>query len=175
MALFRKLANKDFEALHSYLNELSVISKSRFGPHGFEINDIVRILSDHAAYKGYIAVNEPSGEIIGYTIVKMGYLDHDAPRLIGHGFYPNHETDCTLAPSVADAWQGKGLGSQLFKFVASDLQLMRIERIILWGGVQAHNPAAIALYKKFGFREIGRFEYHSENLDMVLDLLPQLV
>jgi ribosomal protein S18 acetylase RimI-like enzyme len=170
MTLFRRLNGGDFFALHSYLMGLSATSRSRFGPHGFELDDIKNTFYDTNIFKGYIAVNEANGNIIAYTIVKVGFLDHDAPRLLSFGFSPDNLTDCTLAPSVSDAWQGKHIGSQLFEFVKTDLRTNGIKRIILWGGVQVQNVAAVVFYRKHGFMELGRFEYHGENLDMVLEL-----
>ncbi len=64
---------------------------------------------------GYIAVEENTGKIIAYAILKKGYLEHDRQRLDSYGLQTDHQTDCTYAPSVADDWQGRGIGTALFQ------------------------------------------------------------
>ena len=54
----------------------------------------------------------------------------------------------------------------------SDLVTNKIERIILWGGVQMDNERAINYYKKIGFETIGQFTYNGENYDMIF-LIPE--
>ena len=79
--------------------------------------------------------------------------------------------DCTMAPSVADKWQSRGLGSTFFQYVANQLKTAeKLERIILWGGVQSTNNKAIGFYRKLGFRVLGEFTHNGNNFDMALDL-----
>ena len=39
--------------------------------------------------------------------------------------------------------------------------------MILWGGVQASNAAALRFYEKMGFRVLRGFDYEGGNWDMV--------
>lgn len=104
--------------------------------------------------------------MIAYAIIRVGYLEHDNPRLSSYGLQLNHQTDSTFAPSVADDWQGKGLGKELFAFILPELSARGINRIILWGGVQSNNERAVRYYQKLGFQSLGHFEYHGMNTDM---------
>lgn len=83
----------------------------------------------------------------------------------------SNTSDCTFAPSVADAWQSCGVGNSLFQFILSSLKATEVKRIILWGGVQIDNEKAVNYYKKNAFKTLGQFYYNGENYDMVLDVL----
>jgi len=166
--LLRRLAMGDVDKLLIYLEQLSAETKRRFGPHQFDKQSIADLYTAREACLGYIATVGEAGEIVAYSIIKPGYLEHDSYRLRSYGFTPHSETDCTFAPSVADAWQSQGVGDRLFHFILADLKSIGIKRIILWGGVQRDNSKAVNFYKKHGFQTLGKFEYYGWNYDMVL-------
>lgn len=169
--IIRSLDTSDFENLFIYLNQLSLTTRKRFGPHAFDRGSIIDFYRDlHATKLGYIALNIETGEIVAYAIIKTGYLDHEIERLQAYGLKLNPLTDCAFAPSVADKWQGKGIGNQLLHFIINDLKTRNIKRILLWGGVQADNERAIRYYQKNDFVQIGQFEYNGLNNDMILHL-----
>lgn len=168
--IFRRLKTEDFPGLSAYLMNLSPETKHRFGPHSYDLQAITDLYQNSTEYRGYIALDDDTSTIIAYTIIKKGYLEHDCPRLKSYGFIPDHTTDCTIAPSVADAWQSLGIGNQLFHFIISDLRVAGINRIILWGGVQCDNGKAVNFYKKNSFNCLGQFEYYGQNFDMVCEL-----
>ncbi len=157
-------------ALSAYLNQLSPLSRSRFGPHGYEIASLEQFFFRPGAPSAFVARESTYHQIIAYALLKRGFLDHDAPRLQSYGLRLDAATDATFAPSVADAWQSKGIGSALLEYIIHEARKEGIHRIILWGGVQSGNPQAVRLYQKFGFRTLGSFEYYGENLDMVLEI-----
>jgi ribosomal protein S18 acetylase RimI-like enzyme len=165
----RRLNSNDFDNLFDYLQNLSAETKKRFGPHNFDKQSIIDFY-DLNTNLGYIAHTVDTKEIIGYSIIKIGYLVHDAKRLESYGITLNNKTDCTFAPSVADLWQSCGIGNTLFRFILSDLMTTEIERIILWGGVQMDNERAVNYYKKNGFKTLGQFAYNGENYDMIYNV-----
>ncbi len=168
--LLRKLIPDDFDKLTEYLEHLSPETKSRFGPHPFDKDSIVGFYENSDKNIGYVVQESETKEIIAYSIIRLGYLEHDAPRLQSNGLTPDHKTDCTFAPSVADEWQSMGIGNHLFQFILSELKANGIGRIILWGGVQCSNEKAVNFYKKNGFKTLGQYEYHGWNFDMVLEI-----
>ena len=168
--LLKRVQPNDFDKLAYYLQHLQPETTRRFGPHSFDRETIGGLFENTEKYLGYIALDMDSNEVIAYSIIKTGFLEHDSFRLSSYGLTLDAETDCTFAPSVADAWQSLGVGGCLFQFMLSDLKTLGIKRIILWGGVQCSNARAVNYYLKNGFTTLGRFEYNGENYDMVLDL-----
>jgi diamine N-acetyltransferase len=169
--LLRKLANNDIDKLSHYLQNLGSESVKRYGPHGFDIQSISELYQNPDQYSGYIAEDPESSEIIAYSVIKTGYLEHDGNRLQSYGLIPDEKTDCTLAPSVADQWQSQGVGNSLFHFMRSDLKAKGFRRIILWGGVQSTNQKAVNYYLKNGFIKLGQFEHNGMNDDMILEIV----
>jgi diamine N-acetyltransferase len=162
----RKLISTDLDGLLHYLHHLSAETKSRFGPHPFNREAVIDFYNN-PLHHGYVAEDAETNEIIAYAVIKTGYLEHDKPRLQSYHIEPNSKTDCTFAPSVADAWQGFGTGNSLFGFILSQLRAQGFARIILWGGVQAGNQHAVHYYQKNGFVTLGQFEYNGPNYDMI--------
>lgn len=166
--LLKKLQEQDFYLLFQYLDHLSPETKRRFGPHPFDLDSITAFYKTADLHWGYIGLDQATNQIIAYAIVKLGFLQHDAERLKSYGLILSQQTDCTFAPSIADDWQGQGIGNELLSFIINDLQHhSKIKRIILWGGVQADNIKAVKFYQKNGFEIIGAFEYNGSNFDMV--------
>lgn len=168
--LYRRITADDLGNLVLYLNQLSPDSRKRFGPHTFDLHTLRKIYENANDHIGYIAVEENTEKIIAYAVLKKGYLEHDSQRLNSHGLQPDHQTDCTYAPSVADQWQGRGIGTGLFKYILSDIEKMPFRRIILWGGVQADNERAVRYYQNNGFTILGEFQYNGNNFDMLYNL-----
>jgi GNAT superfamily N-acetyltransferase len=166
----RRLSPEDFGILYDYLQNLSAESKKRFGPHSFERQAIADFYQHSEEHLGYVAIDNTTHEIIAYAILKIGFFEHDRFRLEGCGLKLDSRTDCNYAPSVADAWQGCGLGNAMFQQIKSDLSAKGIRRMILWGGVQSDNEKAIRFYRKNGFQTLGTFAYHGWNEDMILDI-----
>lgn len=166
----RKLNSDDYDNLCDYLDKLSIETRKRFGPHPFERNSIIEFYRNDL-HTGYIAQDTETSEIVAYSIIKIGFLEHDVFRLQSYGLKLDHKTDATFAPSVADNWQSQGIGNALFQFIIADLKLFEINRVILWGGVQADNHKAVNYYRKNGFQALGKFHYNGLNYDMVFQLI----
>lgn len=168
-AFLRVLTPGDYPLLSHYLENLSEESKRRFGPHPFDLPAVEQFHLSHSDVTGYIATGA-GGEIIAYALIKQGYADGDLPRLTGYGIEPQPATDCSFAPSVADAWQSCGLGTSIFGFIHNDCRHKGFKRMFLWGGVQSTNLKAVRYYGKLGFFTLGQFEHNGPNNDMLLSL-----
>lgn len=164
----KRLHPADHAALSVYLQKLSPETKRRFGPHPFDLQSITTFF-ETPEHLGFVAYDVASTAIVAYALVKIGYLEHDRARLESYGLTLDSRLDATFAPSVADAWQGQGLGPQLFQFVLTALKQQQVQRVILWGGVQLDNHHAVQFYGKNGFRTLGQFSYGGENLDMICE------
>jgi len=167
--LLRKLGWDEYAALYDYFQQFSPELRKRFGAHFFDLQSIIDFYKT-SSHLGYVADEVSTSKIIGYAIIKLGFLKHDQERLESYGLSLSSTTDCIYAPSVTDRWQGLGVGYNLFRFVVTEMRKMKIERMILWGGVQSDNKQAIDFYQKIGFKKIGEFEHQGLNYDMILTL-----
>ncbi len=61
-----------------------------------------------------------------------------------------------LSIIVAPKWRARGLGAALLRAGFDDLQTTPVERMFL--EVDEANGSAIALYRRFGFKEVGKRE-----------------
>lgn len=168
--LLRKLIPHDIDKLTGYFQKLGPETLKRYGPHGFDKQSLFELYKNAGYHTAYIAEDAETSEIIAYSVILSGYLEHDSFRLQSYGLTLSHKTDGTFAPSVADEWQSLGVGNSLFHFMLADLKLNGIKRIILWGGVQSDNQKAVNYYLKNGFRMLGEFEYNGRNYDMILEI-----
>lgn len=162
--------DQDEDALLAYLLALSDSTRKRFGPHVFNRETLQQIFTIPSAYLGLLAREIGKSPVIGYCLVKNGLPDHDLPRLKAYGFNPMPGYDFIFAPSVADDWQGAGLGTVMLHHLVRHFSKVQPARFILWGGVQADNAPAVQFYRKNGFRELGTFEHNGLNYDMCLTL-----
>lgn len=169
LVFIRRLQLTDIENLYTYLQNLSDESKSRFGPHKFDLETLYEFYSSNLNL-GYVALSFDTHDIIAYAIIKIGYLEHDKNRIEAYGLKLSQQCDLTFAPSVADSWQGYGVAYHLFDYIRSDIAIGEAKRIILWGGVQMDNERALKYYKRIGFKKIGQFTYNGENYDMIYNL-----
>ena len=140
-ALLRPLTPKDTGILGSYFLSLSDETKRRYGPHPFDqaTADKLCAENDYAHTIRMLAVTGQGANehVVAYFILVLGVGEDDASRYAKLGMILNAATDCTLAPSVADAYQDKGVGSLMMKHVLETTRRLSKQRMVLMGGVQA--------------------------------------
>jgi L-phenylalanine/L-methionine N-acetyltransferase len=93
-------------------------------------------------------------------------------RVVGHltaareeGMATRHVA--TLGMAVASDWRGRGVGSALMAEAIRWGRAVGVEKLAL--SVYPGNEAALALYRKYGFREEGRLTGHSKKAVGYLD------
>jgi ribosomal protein S18 acetylase RimI-like enzyme len=166
----RRLSSNDLDDLLYYLDNLSLEIKKRFGPHQFDRQSVIDFYDYSDIHWGYVVQTIDTNKIIAYCIIKLGYLESDYNRFLSYGIKLDSKIDCEFAPSVADKWQGCGIGNKLFYFILEDLKKTGVKRIVLWGGVQADNEKAVHYYRKHNFKLLGQFSHNGENFDMLLEI-----
>lgn len=154
-------------ALSHYLHQLSTATKQRFAPHGFDEEDILQLYEHPSSVVGFTATEALSTQIIAYAIINLNLPEYEALRLRSYGIEVN-EHNALFAPSVADAWQGAGVGTIMLQYVKEAVKKFGVNRLFLWGGVQSSNEQALRYYQKQGFERLGSFEYNGQNEDMML-------
>ena len=167
----RLLLATDDERLGRYFEGLSQATRGVYGPHPLNREEGLRLCReiDYGHTLRFVALD--GEEIVGYFILQLGTRPNDEERYAAHGTPLDPATGCTLAPSVADAWQERGLGSALFPHVCEAARNLGFGRMVLMGGVRADNPRAVHFYEKFGFYRVADFQSSdTNNHDMVLEL-----
>ena len=172
---FRPLRTDQAAELGAYFTGLSQATRRVYGPHPFDqetADGFCATLDSSRTLRMLVWVEEENVErIVAYFVVELGVRAGDRRRYEALGFALYDETDCTLAPSVADAYQSQGLGSLMMQHLLGLLPRLGRRRMLLWGGVRADNPRAVHFYTKFGFRRVGDFEAGgTNNYDMIADL-----
>ena len=173
-ACLRPLSANDGGILGEYFLGLSKTTRGFYGPHPFDQATADKICGEirHPETLRLLATIEPGNQerIVAYFLVFFGILDGDRPRYNKLGISLDQNTDCTLAPSVADAFQNTGVGSLVMTHLTKLLRRCGRKRVVLWGGVQERNERGVRFYKKFGFQKIGEFMSKNNNYDMIADL-----
>lgn len=172
--MVRTAYKADAGQLTEYYQKLSDLSKQRFAPHDFSIDYLLNHIIDHPNYLALIAEDRYTKEVIGYAVCQLYLFDYDIERwsnydshLIGIDFPKKY---ACFAPSVLDAFQHAGIGSQLLKHMKQLLVEKGYTHIMLWGGVKCDNIKAVQYYIKNGFEMVGHFDYQGGNYDMLLKI-----
>ncbi|MER7722934.1 GNAT family N-acetyltransferase [Streptomyces sp. NPDC096323] len=175
--VFRPLAHGDAGHLARFLAGLSPESRrlSTFDGYGL---DTARELCDAIARydKLRLVVEEAaSGRIVGLLEFSLGLHPSDLARYRKAGVPLIEGTDCRFGPTLADDYQGRGVGTLLFPLVTEVARRFGRKRVILLGGVLTDNFRALRYYEKNGFEAVGTFTGPggASSLDMILALGPE--
>jgi ribosomal protein S18 acetylase RimI-like enzyme len=172
--LFRPLAMDDTKLLGVYFINLSAETRDMFGPHPFDQKTADRLCEelDPRETLRMIGISEMEGRprVVGYFLLRFGIPEGTIQRYRGFGFDLDDAQDCLIAPSVADDYQDRGLGSLLFRETIEIARREGRRHVVLMGGVRSVNERGIYFYEKFGFVIAGEFESRGNNFDMYLTL-----
>lgn len=163
--ILRSLRGDDSAALGAYFDALSTESKSCFRPHPLTPAAAGDVCAAGQSTTLRLVI-EKAGGIIAYFIVEPEVPVHEAARYRAAGIELESGKDYLFAPSVADAYQDRGIASLAMP------HLMRLAReagarsLVLMGGTQATNARALAFYEKFGFERHGGYQTEVYNHDM---------
>ncbi|MET9949951.1 GNAT family N-acetyltransferase [Streptomyces sp. NPDC006339] len=156
-----------------FLGDLSGDSRRLSTFDGYDLATASELCDAIARYDKLRLVLEevPSGRIVGLFEFSFDLHTEDIARYREAGIRLA-ATDCRFGPTLADDYQGRGVGTQVFPLVTDVARRFGRKRIILWGGVLADNPRAIRYYQKNGFQAVGPFTGADgvRSLDMILDL-----
>lgn len=172
----RSLESGDVDIFGDYLLGLSERTRSRFRPHPLD-RATAEALCANIDYSETIRLVATSGsgqqeEIIAYFVLLLGVREAEVERYQRADIRLDPASDCTLAPSVGDGYQDRGLGSLMMRHLIAVARRLGRRNMVLMSGTHETNPRAIHFYKKHGFKVIGTFENPPgfENYDMYLQL-----
>jgi RimJ/RimL family protein N-acetyltransferase len=108
-------------------------------------------------------------KIVGLLEFSFDIPPSDLERFARYGTTLSSATDCRFGPTLADAYQDKGIGTQVLQPMLDIAKQFGRQRMILFGGVLADNSRAIHFYEKNGFTKAGQFENSDGHacLDMI--------
>ncbi|MFG2394980.1 GNAT family N-acetyltransferase [Streptomyces lavendulae] len=171
--VFRPLTHTDADHLAAFLEGLSAESRRLSTFNGYDLAAARELCDAIARYdKLRLVLDEvPSGRIVGLLEFSLDLHSADIARYRRAGIRLA-ATDCRFGPTLADDYQGNGVGTQVFPLIADVARRFGKKRIILLGGVLADNSRAIRYYEKQGFQTVGAFTGADgvRALDMILDL-----
>jgi ribosomal protein S18 acetylase RimI-like enzyme len=169
----RLLAADDATRLGDYFVSLSAETRRRYGPHPFDYPTAADFCANlkPAETQRYVALNAED-QIIAYMILQMSVGEGEIKRYAAQGIALDSGRDCLLAPSLADAYQNRGIGTPIARQVIASAQGQGRRYLVLMGGVRAYNALGIRFYQKLGFQHVCDFEHPAGvmNHDMKLDL-----
>jgi GNAT superfamily N-acetyltransferase len=173
---FRLLEASDAPILGDYFVGLSEDTKRRYGPHPFDQVTADQLCAgiNYADTMRWVVTLPVGGteQVIAYFLLVPGTGQSEQQRYAALGIPLDSAQDCTLAPSVADAYQNTGLGSRLMPHLKGVARGLGFRRMVLMGGVFVYNERAVHFYEKHGFRKVGGFEHTSgmPSYDMIMEL-----
>jgi GNAT superfamily N-acetyltransferase len=190
--VLRLLRPDDAPTLGAYFLSLSAATRRVYAPHPFDLPTAERLCAqlDPTSALRFVAIahdparpaqppvpeapaNLGQTSIIAYIIIGLTAGASEIQRYAAAGICLDPATTCSLAPSVADAYQSKGVGSVLMEPILCWLRQLGYRQMVLQGGVRAENARAQRFYGKLGFRRVGDFVTQGQvaNHDMMLALV----
>jgi len=170
----RLLGPGDLELLGQFFTGLSEATRQLYAPHPFNFETARQLCAeiDNTLVMRFIALShrDDAPQIIAYFIVWPGSNESEERRYAERNTPLDSAITCTLAPSVADDYQSKGVGTSLMPDILKIMRQLGKRQMVLAGGTRAINHRAIRFYEKNGFRKIGDFESSGNNHDMLLEL-----
>lgn len=146
--IIRRAKLTDLDAVYN-------IETISFGYEAFTKNFLLELMFRSPEF---FIVAEVDSKVVGYlSAVVEGYFNR-----VCH----------ILSIAVLPEYRGRGIGSELLRYLIDLVKIKRIPAIIL--EVKKNNNVAINVYRKFGFKIIGyKYRYYSDGSDalvMRLDL-----
>jgi len=167
----RPLEPGDANRLAQFLEGLSPRTRRLSTFEGYDLSAAESMCDAINKYDKLRFVLEFKHQVVGLIEFSFGLPKSDIARYKEAEINLDEKTDLRVGPTLADDYQGKGLGSSVFPLITNLARQFGKNRLILWGGVLKENERAIKYYKMHGFQEVGGFSSKGdEKLDMMLDL-----
>jgi GNAT superfamily N-acetyltransferase len=155
--VFRPLLPDDDAQLAEFLANLAPQTRTFSTFPSYDLAMAQELCAAIARYDKLRLVATTAERIVALFELSFDLTTNDMIRYHSYGLLLSSSTDCRFGPTIADDYQNRGLGSVLLPFVFDLARRFGQRRMILWGGVMAHNHRAIHYYLKHGFEITGEF------------------
>jgi len=154
---FRPLLPDDITRLAEFLADLAPQTRAFSTFPSYDLTTAQEMCTAIARYDKLRLVATAAERIVALFELSFDLTATDVARYHSYDIPLDKATDCRFGPTIADEYQNRGLGSRLLPYVFDLARSFGQRRMILWGGVMAHNHRAIHHYQKHGFQIAGTF------------------
>jgi len=155
--MIRPVQEKDVDEIVTIYNYYIAETLATFEEEVITAEDMLaRIKKVNVSALPWFVAEDRSGKVIGYAYATK-WRERFAYRF-------SVEVTVYLSPNQLS----KGLGSQLYTALFSDLKHRSIHSVI--GGITLPNPASIALHEKFGMKQVAHFKEVGFKFEKWLDV-----
>ena len=101
-------------------------------------------------------------DMLNEKTILPGYVVLSGDELIGFGYAYNFRPESTFSQTVKltywlkDGFTRKGIGSQLYNLLETELRTLKIATILV--NISSENVASLNFHKALGYKECGNFE-----------------
>lgn len=152
-SVFKEDAISIAEIYNHYISETIITFETEVVSPENMFDRISKIQSDELPW---LVAEDDSGKVIGYAYASK-WRERFAYRF-------SAEVTVYLSPN----YSGKGIGTQLYEALFSELKLRSIHSVI--GGIALPNQASVALHEKFGLEKVAHFKEVGYKFNQWLDV-----
>lgn len=173
---FRPLVESDADMLARFLIGLSALTRERSSFESYDLNcasDLCDSINKYDKLRFVCIADDEfnNSRVVGLLELSFGIPESDLKRFADEGLRLNEDSDVRFGPTLADDFQGRGLGTKAFNEIVEIVKNFGKKRILLWGGVLESNVPAVRYYEKLGFKVASRFVKDDKNhFDMLLTI-----
>lgn len=139
---FRPISSTDADEILNIINYYIANSTAYFSENPLGNSDISHLLNEESVLPGFVAMS--GNELIGF-----GYAYHFRPE-------STFSQTVKLTYWLKDGFTRKGIGSQLYNILESELRGLKIANILV--NISSENVASLKFHKALGYKECGNFE-----------------
>jgi len=139
---FRAMTLTDADEILDIINYYIANSTSYFSEAPLEKSSISEMLNEKSMLPRYVVLS--GNELIGF-----GYAYNLRPE-------STFSQTAKLTYWLKDGYTRKGIGSQLYNILESELRSLKISNILV--NISSENTASLNFHKALGYKECGNFE-----------------
>ena len=172
--VLRPLTAEDAAPLSAFFSGLSKATLGRFAPHPITYEHVESLCASRTSDSPneYWIIVSRAGTIVGYCLLLQTRSSAELTRMREAGVDVGESRWLRFAPCLAEDYRGRGLAEALMAPLFQVARAEGVAGLVLMGGVQVDNAAALNFYQKHHFAPAGRFHWQKkDNIDMYLPMV----